>query len=201
MLIPRPETELLVDWALQLLPGAPAQTAVDLGTGSGAIALALAARRPGLAVTATDASADALGVARGNARRLGLDLAFAHGDWWAPVTGRRFGLAVANPPYVAKGDPHLAALAHEPGSALTSGVQGLDDLHRVVAGASAHLHPGAWLLLEHGHDQGPAVRSMLAAAGFADGQTRVDLAGLPRCTGGRWPARGATASRPSGTAA
>ncbi len=187
VLIPRPETELLVDWATQLLPTAPSAEVVDLGTGSGAIALALAARRPGLAVTATDASDSALAVARGNAQRLGFKIDFALGPWWAPLAGRRFGLALANPPYVAEGDPHLADLVHEPVSALTAGGQGLDELRRIVAGAAAHLQPGAWLLLEHGHDQGPAVREMLKAAGFFLAQTRTDLAGQDRCSGGRMP--------------
>lgn len=188
VLIPRPETELLVEWALQRLPLAPAQTVVDLGTGSGAIALTLATRCPGLAVTATDASAEALAVARGNAQRLGLGIAFTQGCWWSPLAGRRFGLAVANPPYIAEGDPHLRALGHEPASALTAGADGTADLRQIVAGAAAHLLPGAWLLLEHGHDQGPAVQAMLAAAGFVDAQTRFDLAGLARCSGGQRPA-------------
>jgi release factor glutamine methyltransferase len=186
VLIPRPETELLVDWALEVLAAAPATTVVDLGTGSGAIALALASRRPDLAVTATDASAEALAVAGGNAQRLGLAVSFVHGPWWAPLAGQRFGLAVSNPPYVAEGDPHLAALAHEPTSALTAGPDGLADLQAIIAGAPRHLLQGAWLLLEHGHDQGAAVRDLLQQAGFADAQTRCDLAGLDRCTGGRW---------------
>ncbi len=190
VLVPRPETEMLVDWALEVLPEAPARTVVDLGTGSGAIALALASREPDLQLTATDASADALAVARGNALRLGLAVAFAQGSWWAPLVGQGFGLAVANPPYVALGDAHLPALAHEPASALTAGADGLDDLRTIAAGAPAHLLPGAWLLLEHGHDQGPAVRAMLAAAGLVATQTRKDLAGFARCTGGRMPAIG-----------
>lgn len=187
VLIPRPETELLVDWALQLLPDAPSPEVVDLGTGSGAIALALAWRRPGLAVTATDASESALNVARANAQRLGLSLAFAQGPWWTPLAGRQFGLALSNPPYVAEGDPHLAALRHEPITALTAVDGGLADLQRIIAGAPNQLRPGAWLLLEHGHEQGMAVRTLLQAAGFEQVQTKNDLAALERCSGGRMP--------------
>jgi release factor glutamine methyltransferase len=184
VLVPRPETEALVDWALEL-PGAA--SAVDLGTGSGAIALALKQRRPTTAVCASDASAQALAVARGNARRLGLEVEFALGDWWAPLAGRRFALALSNPPYISAGDTHLDALRHEPQSALVAGADGLDALRCIVAGAPAHLLPGAWLLLEHGHDQAEAVRALLRAAGFEAPVTRADLAGLPRCTGARRP--------------
>jgi len=188
VLIPRPETELLVDWALQCLAVAPQASAVDLGTGSGAIALALASEAPGVAVTASDASLQALDIARGNAKRLQLAITFTHGDWWQPLAGGRFGLAVSNPPYIAASDSHLAALVHEPGIALTPGGNGLglDALRRIIQGAPEHLLPGAWLLLEHGHDQGPAVRDLLQAQGFEHAQTRADLAGLPRCSGGRW---------------
>jgi release factor glutamine methyltransferase len=190
VLVPRPETEALVDWALEWLPptrpgAAPA--VVDLGTGSGAIALALKHARPDLAVSATDASPAALAVAADNARRLGVALEARQGDWWAAVAGRRFALAVSNPPYIAAGDPHLAALCHEPAGALTPGGDGLDALRAIVAGAAAHLEPGAPLLLEHGHDQGAAVRALLAAAGFEAIETRRDLAGLDRLSGGRCP--------------
>lgn len=185
VLIPRPETEMLVDWAAELMPQAPAPIAADLGCGSGAIALALAQRFPAWRLTATDASAAALAVAHANAQRLGLALELLHGPWWAPLAGRRFGLLVSNPPYVAEGDPHLPALAHEPTQALTAGPDGLADLRVLAAGAPGHLLPGGWLLLEHGHDQGDAVRALLRAAGFDAVQTRCDLAGLPRCTGGR----------------
>ena len=188
VLIPRPETEMLVDWALECLRAAPAQNFVDLGTGSGAIALALLHAHPLLQALATDASADALAVAQANAQVLGLPLRLAQGDWWSAVGDARFGLAVSNPPYIACGDPHLPALAHEPGSALSPGGDGLDALRRIVAGAPAHLLPGAWLLLEHGHDQAEAVRALLSAQGFEVPQTRPDLAGLPRCTGACWPA-------------
>jgi release factor glutamine methyltransferase len=188
VLIPRPETEVLVDWALQCLADAPQASAVDLGTGSGAIALALASEARGLAVTATDASARALALAQANAQRLGAAITFVQGDWWAPLAGKRFGLAVANPPYIAANDGHLAALVHEPRMALTPGddAAGLDALHRIIRGAPAHLLPGAWLLLEHGHDQGRAVRDLLQVQGFQHPQTRPDLAGLPRCSGARW---------------
>lgn len=190
VLVPRPETELLVDWACELLAGTPTSSCVDLGTGSGAVALALKQAHPQLAVCASDASAAALTVARGNSARLALAVELVHGDWWQPLAGRRFGLALSNPPYVAAADPHLAALAHEPHAALTPGGDGLSALRRIVAGAPVQLLPGAWLLLEHGHDQGTAVRSMLAAAGFVGAQTRCDLAGLPRCSGAAlpWPA-------------
>lgn len=187
VLVPRPETELLVDWALSLKDEAPAPTLVDLGTGSGAIALACKHAAPELQVDASDASAPALEVARDNGRRLQLQVHWRLGDWWAPHAGRRYGLAVANPPYVAAGDPHLAHLRHEPQRALTPGGDGLGALRQIVAGAAAHLWPGAWLLLEHGFDQGEAVRSLLRAAGFEAAQTRLDLAGLERCSGARLP--------------
>jgi release factor glutamine methyltransferase len=186
VLVPRPETEVLVDWALALLAGRAASV-VDLGTGSGAIALALRHRNPAAAVTATDASAAALAVAADNARRHGLAVEFVGGDWWQAVAGRRFDLALSNPPYVAGDDPHLPALAHEPRSALTPEGDGLAALRRVVADAPAHLEPGAWLLLEHGHDQAFAVQALFAQRGFEAPVTRQDLAGLPRCTGARWP--------------
>ncbi len=187
VLVPRPETEVLVDWALECLADAPSQDVVDLGTGSGAVALAVARDRPGARVMATDCSADALAVARYNALAHDLPVQFAQGDWWAAVRDRQFGLAVSNPPYIDPGDPHLAALTHEPQLALTAPGHGLDALRRIVAQAPIHLLPGAWLLLEHGHDQGTAVCDMLAAQGFDAAQTRVDLAGMPRCSGARWP--------------
>ena len=187
VLVPRPETELLVEWALELLPIGAADEVVDLGTGSGAIAIALQHERPRVRITATDASADALAVARANAARHAPDVAFALGDWWQAVAGRRFALALSNPPYVAGDDPHLRALGHEPRSALTPEGDGLAALRRIVDEAPGHLQPGAWLLLEHGHDQPAAVQQLLAGRGFVTTSTRADLAGLPRCSGGRWP--------------
>ena len=190
VLVPRPETELLVQWALQCLGTAPSLDVIDLGTGSGAVALALAKARPEARVLATDASAQALTIARANGDRLALRLRWAQGDWWAAAGDARFGLAVSNPPYIAAADPHLDALHHEPLAALTPGGDGLDSLRQIIAGAPAHLLPGAWLLLEHGHDQADAVHALLKAQGFGPPQTRPDLAGLPRCTGAPWRAAG-----------
>jgi release factor glutamine methyltransferase len=191
VLVPRPETELLVDWALALLAGAPAAkpSVVDLGTGSGAVALALAAALPAgrVAVTATDASPAALAVARGNALRLQLNVEFVEGDWWAPLLGRQFHLAISNPPYIAGDDTHLHALRHEPRAALTPEGDGLDALRRIITTAPGHLLPGAWLLLEHGHDQAATVCHLLTEQGFLAPTTRQDLAGLPRCSGAVWP--------------
>lgn len=187
VLVPRPETEVLVEWALECLPEDAAVDVVDLGTGSGAIALALQSERPRARVHASDASPQALVVARANAARYGLAVRFAEGDWWAALAGQCFALAVCNPPYVAGDDPHLAALAHEPRGALTPEGDGLAALRRVIAGAPGNLHRGAWLLLEHGHDQAQAVQALLRQAGFEPARTRPDLAGLPRCTGARWP--------------
>ena len=184
VLDPRDDTETLVDWALALLPADAPRRVLDLGTGSGAIALAIAHARPQARVTAVDASADALTVARANAGQLGLAVTLHHGDWLAPVAGERFDLIVSNPPYIAEGDAHLPALAHEPRSALVSGADGLDDLRRIVATAPAHLAPGGWLLLEHGWDQAAAVRALLTDAGFTQVQSRRDLAGIERCSGG-----------------
>ena len=188
VLVPRPDTETLVDWALDLLPTlAAAQPQVaDLGTGSGAIALAVAHRHPAAEVLATDLSPAALAVAQTNARALGLALHWAQGAWWQAVpAGARFHLVLSNPPYIASGDPHLPALRHEPMLALTPGGDGLDALRQIIAGAPGHLHPGGWLLLEHGWDQADAVAALLAAAGFEAIGHRTDLGGHPRCTGGR----------------
>lgn len=191
VLDPRPDTETLVDWALTLLAtdfaALPAPQVVDLGTGSGAIALAVKHACPRAVVRATDASADALAVARANARRLGLDVAFAQGDWWQAVQAPPVQLALSNPPYIAPGDRHLAALVHEPAQALVSGADGLDAIRALVAGAFAHLAPGGWLLLEHGHDQATAVRDLLAGHGYEALGQRHDLAGHIRCSGGRRP--------------
>jgi len=187
VLVPRPDTETLVDWALELIaPDAPWRV-LDLGTGSGAIALAVAHARPSSAVTAVDASPVALQTAQTNAQRLGLNLRGLEGSWLAPVSGECFDLILSNPPYIAEGDPHLPALRHEPIEALTAGPDGLDDLRVIVRDAPAHLTAGGWLLLEHGHDQGAAVRDLLQAAGFDIVSTRRDLGMQERCTGGRWP--------------
>jgi len=184
VLVPRPETETLVQWAIECvraLPPSPAPRVIDLGTGSGAIALALAAACPGIDITATDASAAALAVARANAQRLGAKLRLASGDWWSAVPGERFDLAVANPPYVAVGDPHLAALRHEPQQALVAGAAGLDALRCIIEGARPHL--SGWLLLEHGWDQAQAVQRLLSQAGFSSIEARNDLNGVARCSG------------------
>ena len=186
VLDPRPDTETLVDWALELLAPLAAPRLLDLGTGSGAIALALQHQRPDAQVSAVDASADALAVAQANATRLGLAVQFAHGDWLRGVVGQ-FDAIVSNPPYIAAADPHLAALCHEPLQALASGADGLDDIRSIVAQAPAHLLPGGWLLLEHGWDQADAVQALLRTAGFGAVQSRKDLAGIARCSGGQWP--------------
>ena len=188
VLIPRPETELLVDWAASLFDALPPpSTLLDLGTGSGALALALKQRCPRLAVTASEVSASALAVARRNAGRLGLDVEFAAGSWWEPLADRCFDVVVSNPPYIAAGDAHLAALAHEPRLALTPGGDGLGAIAAIAHGAVAHLRPGGWLLLEHGFDQAEAVRELLGAAGLERVETRRDLAGQSRATGARVP--------------
>ena len=187
-LIPRPETELLVELALARLPRDAAANVADLGTGSGAIALAIASERPRAQVVATDASAGALAVARRNAQRLGIgNLRFVHGDWLAPLAGERFALIVSNPPYIEAADPHLAQgdLRHEPASALASGADGLDDIRRIAAAARAHLEPGGWLLFEHGWNQGDAVRGLLHAAGCTEVFTARDLEARDRVSGGR----------------
>lgn len=184
VLCPRADTETLVDWALALLP--PAARIIDLGTGSGAIALALKHQRPDVHMHACDISADALAVAQANAQRLGLEVAFSQGAWLAGLS-QVFDAVVSNPPYIADADPHLAALSHEPQQALTSGTDGLDDLRAIIAQAPACLKPGGWLLLEHGYDQGEAVHQLLQAQGFVAVQSRRDLAGIERCSGGRWP--------------
>ncbi len=185
-LIPRPETELLVELALQHLPRDCSASVVDLGTGSGAIALAIAHERPQLVVTATDASSEALAVARRNAERLGMaNVSFLHGDWLAPLAHRRFKLIVSNPPYIEAADPHLAQgdLRFEPASALASGADGLDDIRRIVRDARAHLQPGGWLLFEHGWNQGDAARALLAEAGYSEVFTAQDLERRDRVSG------------------
>jgi release factor glutamine methyltransferase len=187
-LIPRPETELLVELALQRVPPDRAVRVADLGTGSGAIALAIASERPRAEVSATDASADALAVARRNAARLGIaNVRFERGDWLAPLAGQCFDLIASNPPYIEAGDPHLfqGDLRFEPASALASGTDGLDDIRRIVADAKACLQPGGWLLIEHGWNQGDAVRALLQANGYAEVFTARDLEQRDRVSGGR----------------
>lgn len=189
-LIPRPETELLVELALARLPmGQPLRIA-DLGTGSGAIALALAKERPQAEVVATDASQAALAVAGQNAVRNGVDnVAFRLGSWLQPLAGERFDLIASNPPYIAEGDPHLAQgdLRFEPGMALSSGPDGLDAIRTIVQDAPQHLSSGGWLLLEHGLTQGPAIAALLAGAGFENVATAKDLEQRDRVTLGKKP--------------
>lgn len=192
-LIPRPETELLVELALERLPPDRPLSVADLGTGSGAIALALASERPLAQVLATDASPGALAMAARNAAHHELrNVRFAEGgqDWYAPLRGARFALIASNPPYIASDDPHLQQgdLRFEPASALASGIDGLDDIRCIVAGAPEHLQPAGWLLIEHGWDQGAAIRTLFDAAGFADVQTQQDLEQRDRVTLGRRPA-------------
>jgi release factor glutamine methyltransferase len=186
VLDPRPDTEILVEWALELLPSGQPTRVLDLGTGSGAVALALQHHRPAAQVTAVDASADALAVASANAQRLNLPVKCVISHWMDAVLGP-FELIVSNPPYVAEGDPHLAALTHEPLSALTSGADGLDDNRQIIAQAPSRLAPGGWLLLEHGWDQAAAVQALLRTAGFVQVQSRRDLGGIERCTGAVMP--------------
>lgn len=186
-LIPRPETERLVELALERLPASGSPRVLDLGTGSGAIALALASERPQARVLATDRSSGALAVARANAAEGRIaNVEFAAGDWYAPAAGRRFDLIASNPPYIAAGDTHLQQgdLRFEPAAALASGNDGLDALRVIAAGAPAHLEPGGWLLVEHGWDQGAAVRALFSAAGLAGVETALDLEGRERITFG-----------------
>ncbi len=188
VLVPRPDTEVLVNWALDTLGRrpfhAPPARVLDLGTGSGAIALAIKHQCPMVSVTAVDASEPALRVARHNAEQLGLDITFLHGSWFSPLVGQRFDLIVSNPPYIAEGDPHLPALRFEPDQALSSGADGLDDIRQIAAQAGAHLAPGGALLLEHGYDQAVAVKHVLIQNNFNDVSTRFDFGGQERCTGG-----------------
>jgi release factor glutamine methyltransferase len=183
VLIPRPETELLVDIALR----AAFDSALDLGTGSGALALALKRQRPAARVVAVERSAAALAVAQRNARKLGLEVELRHGLWFVPVAGERFDLVVSNPPYVSEGDPHLdeGDLRFEPRSALVAGPDGLESIREIVRDAPAHLRPGGRLLLEHGLGQDAAVRSLLVEAGIEDVASWPDLAGIARVSGGR----------------
>lgn len=187
-LIPRPETELLVERALELGDPERELEILDLGTGSGAIALAMASEWPRSRVTAVELSAEAIAVARDNAHRLGLgNIEFHCGSWFEPLAGRRYDIILANPPYVAEGDPHLVLgdLPFEPPQALTAGSDGLRDLRHIVDQAAGHLHDGGWLLLEHGLDQGLELRELLSGRGFTQVETLRDLAGLERVSLGR----------------
>jgi release factor glutamine methyltransferase len=187
VLVPRPETELLVERALVLCARADAQV-LDLGTGCGAIALALAAERPAWQLLGIDASAAALAVAADNARRLGLaHVTFGHGSWFSGLGGRRFDLVVSNPPYVDARDPVLLDLAHEPRQALTPGVDAMADLRTIIRGAPAQLRPGGWLALEHGATQAGDVSRELVARGFGSVRSHRDLGGHERVTEGQWP--------------
>ena len=188
VLVPRPETELVVERALAAIASRERPSVLDLGTGSGAIASAIARERPDADVTATDVSAAALAVAARNAARLALpNLRLLEGSWFGPVSDSRFDLVASNPPYVAAGDPALAALAHEPAGALVGGTEGLDALSAIAAAAREHLEPGGTLVLEHGAAQGPAVRALLESAGLVGVGTRRDLAGHERVTEGKRP--------------
>ena len=187
-LIPRPDTELLVETALELLPATPL-AALDLGTGTGAIALALASERPLWQVTGVDRVEDAVALAERNRQRLKLDNAeFLHSHWFSALAGRHYGLILSNPPYIRADDHHLdqGDVRFEPSSALVSGADGLDDIRVIIQTAPAHLLPGGWLLLEHGFDQAEAVRALLTAAGFNDVHSRRDLAGHERISLGRF---------------
>ena len=192
VLIPRPDTEVLVDVAVERTKTFAMPRIVDLGTGSGIVAISLAGCCPDAEVVATDVSAAALDVARANAERHEVAVRFVEGDWFVPLGDERFDLVVSNPPYVVEGDPHLQlnGLPFEPRGALTDGVDGGDGLaciRRIVVGAPAHLRTGGWLLMEHGYDQAVEVRGLLLAAGFIDVASWRDNAGIERVSGGRWP--------------
>ncbi len=189
VLIPRPETELLVELALERLPAGRSVRVLDLGTGSGAVAVTLALYRPKTEVVAVDQSVAALEVARENAQRLGAgNLRLIQSDWFSALDGEKFDLIVSNPPYIAAADPHLTQgdVRFEPPAALASGVDGLEDIRTIIRGASAHLKPGGWLLFEHGYDQAAACRELLTQAGFEQVASAADLAGIARVSYGRW---------------
>jgi release factor glutamine methyltransferase len=188
VLIPRPDTERLVELALARLPAGSTNRVLDLGTGSGAVALALAHERPAARIVATDLAPAAIEVARANAARLRLaNVEFRAGHWFKPVAGERYALIVSNPPYIAHGDPRVerGVRLHEPHGALFAGADGLEALRVIASEAAAHLEAGGWLILEHGDLQGPAVRGLLLEARFREVETHRDLAGRDRCTGGR----------------
>ena len=188
-LIPRPETETLVEAVLARVPPEAESKLADLGTGSGAVALALATERPGCRIVASDRSAGALAVARANAEALGLaQVEFREGDWLQALGAERFAVIAANPPYIPETDPHLERgdVRFEPRAALAAGPDGLDAIHRLIAAAADHLDPGGWLVLEHGWDQGPAVRALMAEAGAEMVSTETDLEARERVTAGQW---------------
>ena len=188
VLIPRPETELLVEWALELASRYDLESMLDLGTGSGAIALAVKQDAPHLSVTASDVSESALRVARENAEDLGLPVEFVESSWFDALEQRRWALIASNPPYVAADDAHLKKgdLRFEPSTALTEGGDGLSSIQEIASNAPNHLEAGGWLLIEHGYDQASDVRSILELNGFSKVSLRNDLAGRPRVTGGCW---------------
>jgi release factor glutamine methyltransferase len=192
-LIPRPETELLVEAALARIPEQAEWAVADLGTGSGAIALAIASERPNCRVTAVERSAGALAMAKQNASALGIaNVEFLQGEWFAPLAGRHFQVILSNPPYIPENDPHLSRgdLRFEPRSALAAGPDGLDDIRQLVSGAPAFLCPSGWLLLEHGYDQGTAVTGLLGDAGYIEVADLADLQGHGRVAVGRWTGTG-----------
>ncbi len=190
VLIPRPDTETVVQWALQTINALETDAStphiLDLGTGSGAIALAIKSQAPQCLITAIDASATALAQAARNGQQLGLDVTWRQSDWFASVDHLLFDVIVSNPPYIAANDPHLRDLRHEPLSALASGADGLDDLRHIIAHSGPYLREGGWLLLEHGYDQAKSVAELLKVAGFKAIGHQTDLGGVTRCTGGRW---------------
>jgi release factor glutamine methyltransferase len=190
VLVPRPDTETLVEWALECAPTVDkAMSVLDLGTGSGAIALAIKHLRPAWQVIALDASADALVVAQNNAKLLNLNVNFLQSSWFDALSTPqkpKFDIIVSNPPYIVEGDAHMAVLAHEPKQALTSGADGLDDIRQIITQAPHFLSKNSWLFLENGYDQAAAVRDLLTKRGFVQVQSKLDLAGIERCSGGKW---------------
>jgi len=184
VLDPRPDTEVLVEWALACGEGLERPRYLDLGTGSGAIALALKSQLPAAEVLAVDCSADALSLAAQNAHNLALQVSFQQSHWLSQVQGK-FNVLVSNPPYIEDHDPHLAQLTHEPLQALASGPDGLQDIRNIVQNGPNHLEMGGWLLIEHGWNQAAAVRALLEQAGFKQVQSKFDLAGIERCSGGQ----------------
>lgn len=189
-LIPRPDTELIVELALNRIPHAQPYRVLDMGTGSGAIALAIAKHKPNTEVVAVDVSRDALAVAIENAQRLKIpNVSFIRSDWFSALNGQRFDLIVSNPPYISSGDIHLSQgdLRFEPLTALASGADGLDDIRRIISAAPQYLTSNGWLLLEHGYDQAGSVRDLLTQRGFVEVSSEKDLAGIERVTGGKLP--------------